>query len=385
VRILLLNYEFPPLGGGGGVACFDVARHLAKRHHVDVVTTGFEGVPSFELRDGVRIHRVPVLARKHRETATKLSMLMYLPAAVRTVLQLSRTQPYDVMNTWFAVPTGPVGALLSRLLGLPNLLTLVGGDLYDPSKRMSPHRSAPMRAAVRWVLRSATSVTAISSDTMARARDYFGFSRAIEVIQLGVDRPEFSPAERTDLGLSDDKFYVVSVGRLVPRKAFADLIAAMVAIDAAEVELLIVGEGPERGRLESLAERLGVANRVHLMGLLSEERKYQLLAASDVFALTSMHEGFGLVFLEAMHCGLPIVATDEGGQRDILEDGKTGFLVQPGDVAAVAAKIAWLRERPEECRLLGLHNRKRASLFSAARCAEAYEELMVSVCRDFRR
>src|SRR5690606_9318654 len=142
----------PPLGGGGGVVMAALARQLAKRHEVTVLTSRAQKLPSDSTEADVRILRVPVWFRRQRAVASFASMLAYLPSALIRGSSLLRRRPFDVINTHFVVPTGPVGHCLSRLYGVPNVLSVHGGDLYDPSKRLSPHRHAPLRSLVRSLL-----------------------------------------------------------------------------------------------------------------------------------------------------------------------------------------------------------------------------------------
>ena len=132
-----------------------------------------------------------------------------------------------------------------------------------------------------------------------------------------------------------DAVYLVTVGRLVRRKNLGSLLTALHRLGLPDVRLLVIGEGPERANLEAQARELGIAERVQFRGFVAEETKYQLLAAADLFVLPSLHEAFGLVYLEAMHCGLPVVATVPGGHEDFLSDGRTGFLVPRDDAGAL--------------------------------------------------
>src|SRR5437899_147046 len=145
MRILFCNYEYPPLGGGGGVINALLAEEMAKHHEVTVLTSQGRQLPPVPLENGVRVVRSPVFFRKQEAVASLVSMLSFLPMGVRTGKELLRRTEFDVINTHFVLPTGPVGDALSRYAGIPNVLSLHGGDLYDPSKWTSPHRHPVLR------------------------------------------------------------------------------------------------------------------------------------------------------------------------------------------------------------------------------------------------
>src|SRR4030042_1597376 len=139
MRILMINYEFPPLGGGGGVASYEIAKALAARdHEVDVLTTKWRGLPSKEVVDGLSVYRAPVVGRGRLATASIPSMLSFLPSGIATGYRTLGRRGYDVLNTHFAIPSGPTGVALSRLFRTPPLITIIGGDIHDPSMRLYP-------------------------------------------------------------------------------------------------------------------------------------------------------------------------------------------------------------------------------------------------------
>lgn len=375
MKVLTFNYEYPPLGGGGGVAHALVAEELARAHHLSVVTSGRQDLPRRERRRGVEIRRVPVMGRESDQVASLPSLITYPPSALHETWRRLRSEPWDLVHGHFAVPTGPASALAGRMLDVPHVVTLYGGDVYDPSKTLSPHRWRGLRAVVSAVLRDAEVVVADSTDTRDNVRRYYPYDGEIEIIPLGVREPQYEETSRSDLGLPKDDLLLATVGRLVRRKGIDELLRAVADLADLNPHLVVVGDGPLRDDLRRLAGKLGVADRVHFAGFVPEETKWQVLACSDLYASTTVHEGFGLVYLEAMLTGLPVVTFAHGGQTDFLNDDETGALVEPGDRSAFVEAVRSLAGDERLRRAIGRRNRERATGYTARRCAAAYEEL----------
>jgi glycosyltransferase involved in cell wall biosynthesis len=383
VHILFCNFEYPPLGGGGGVVNAMLAEELARRHRVTVLTSRGPGLPSESVESGVRIVRVPVFFRRKLSVANMPSMFAYLPSGILRGRGLLRRQAYDVINTHFVVPSGPVGNTLSRHSGVPNVLSVHGGDLYDPSKWTSPHRHAFLRAWIRRLLRRADAVVGQSRNTLDNVKRYYAPEIDGIRIPLGICRPPAGgAAARGDYELGDDDILLVTVGRLVPRKGLPQLVRLLETLADPRVRLVIVGSGPEEPMLREEAARRGVAEQIVFAGFVSEEEKFRILRMCDAFVSTSQHEGFGLVFLEAMACGLPVVCYDFGGQTDFLEDGRTGFLAPLNDEPGFADRCRRLIGDPALAREQGEQNRKRVEDLFIESCAARYEEVFDRVVAD---
>jgi glycosyltransferase involved in cell wall biosynthesis len=381
MRVLAINYEYPPIGGGGGVVFQQICEELATRHDVEVITSGYGDLPDIEHRGRLIIHRVPVVLRTDKATATMPSMLSFWPSSQRYGGRLLAARPFDVINSHFVVPSGPSADTLARRFGLPHVLSIHGGDIYDPSKTMSPHKLPLVRGMIRRLLGKADRVVAQSTNTADNARRYYDVKRDIDVIPLGIEptpQPEKDKAAlRREMDLPEDAFVISTVGRLVERKKVDQLIDALAAMGRPEARLVVIGDGPKKQAWAQHAQQLGVEDRVELRGFVEHGDKYKLLAASDVLASTSEHEGFGLVFLEAMDQGLPVVAYDHGGQTDFLTDGVTGGVVPLGDTRRFASTLAGLAEDPGRCQQIGQANRELAADYYIQRCADQYEALMV--------
>lgn len=371
LRILVLCYEYPPVGGGGGVGAQMYAEAWATAGNEVLVLTGEAPErPSDSVESGIRVVRVSTPGKKLRATASIPTMAAYLGSAMAWITRNRNVLgPFDVINTHFVVPTGPLGWWASRVLGLPNVLTIIGGDIYDPSKASSPHRHGMLRAMNRRLMNDADRVVAISTDTRRRAQEFYSVERPIEVIPYGFRPPEFD--RQSGGGSTGQEFRLVAVGRLVKRKGFSFLIEAVSRLPD-QVKLSLVGDGPLDAELRDLARRRGVENRVEFLGFQDRQSILELMANSDCFVLSSLHEGLGIVVQEAMFSGLPIVATDEGGQIDLVSDGEGGFLVTPGDSDALAAAVLRLMKEPVLAESFGSRNRARIGQLSGEAMSGEY-------------
>lgn len=372
MRLLIVSYEYPPLGGGGGVVVRALVGQLTARHDVTVLTSRGPGLPPESLDCGARIVRVPVLGRRDLQTASLPSMLSYVASARRCGRRLVREQRFDVVHTFFAVPSGPAGAAIARRSHAPHVLSLMGGDVYNPTRLINPDRFSPLRAVVGRVIRGADAVTSLSRDVAQRASRLSG-RQDIEVLPCALEPPEPARSNRAQLGWGPDEVVVLAIARLIARKNL-ELLVRAVGSAGLPLRLEIVGDGPERKSLEALAAAVAPA-RVAFAGAVDAKQKALRLASADIFALVSLHEGFGLVYVEAMHAGLPVVAGNVGGQTDFIRDGANGLLVRPGDVAATARALGRLAGDPALRRRLAEMGQRTAAEYTPERLASQYVDL----------
>jgi glycosyltransferase involved in cell wall biosynthesis len=375
MKILYVNFEYPPLGGGGGVINAHLAEEMAKRHKVYVLTSQAFGLPEESVENGVRVVRTPVYFRDKEPVANLLSMMAFIPNGIAVGKKLLERQKFDLINTHFVLPSGPVGDALARHAGIPHVLTMHGGDLYDPSKFTSPHRHLFLRAWVRKLIKRADAVVGGSINTLENMRKFYTPELKGNLIPLGIKRPDCYPNHRREYGFHDDDILMVTVGRLVPRKAIDQLISMMGRLKQDNVHLLVVGKGPEEPNLKESARRLDVSQQVHFYGFVEDCEKFRLLGMSDIFVSTSQHEGFCLSFLEAMHGGIPIVSYDYGGHTDYLEDGKTGFVVPLNNLDLFIHQTKQLVDSKKLRTKMGKFNRRLVEEFYIDNCAKKYEAI----------
>ena len=378
MKILFCNYEYPPLGGGGGVVNALLAQEMAKQHEVAVLTSQGLDLPRENMERGVRVIRAPVFFRKKQTVANFVSMFAYMVTGTKVGKRLLQKESFDVINTHFVLPTGPVGDALARGSGIPHVLSIHGGDLYDPSKFTSPHRHLFLRMWVRRLLRRANHVVGRSNNTLQNLRRYYSRQIATRV-PLGIQRPKLEKVSRSQFGFADDEVILVTVGRLVARKAVDQLISLIERFQGLAIRLLVLGSGPEEHKLRELAKAKHVEKQIEFMGQVGESEKFRLLQISDLYVSTSQHEGFGLVFLEAMACGLPIVCYDFGGQTDFLQDWESGHLVPLNDLETFREGCLQLIRDPGRRERVGTHNLLVMENYYIDQCARRYEQIFNQV------
>lgn len=373
MKLLILNYEFPPLGGGGGSFSRDLAFELAKDNEVDVLTTHFKGLMREEKLGGVNVYRVPVVGRSSLYYATLPSLFSFPPPAIMKGLELNKKKNYDIINTHFAVPTGPAGSIISRLSDRPNILSIHGSDIYNPIRKDSPHKNFFYSQGVKYSFNNSERIIANSNYIKEMSLKYYSPKKNIDVIPLGMKKVEFPPAGRKDLGLDENKTYIVSMGRFNRIKGCEYLLRALK--DVEDAHLLLIGDGEEKENLKNLASELGITNRVEFLGWVTGEKKYQYLALGDLYVVSSIHEGFGMTILEAMGSGTPIVSTNVGGQKDIIRTEENGILVPPCDFRALAKAIKELLQNKEKRERMISFNREYVKSFYISETAKKYLEI----------
>jgi glycosyltransferase involved in cell wall biosynthesis len=374
--ILLINYEYPPLGGGAANATAALAREMARQGwRVTVATSAYRGLPSREITpDGVEIRRIPTIRRRVDRSGVA-EMLVFLAASlVWTPVLAAWRRPKGII-AFFGLPCGPAAWLTRLILGTPYVVSLRGGDV--PGFRYEGielyHRlSAPV---IGFLWRRAAAVVA-NSDGLAELARRFAPDMAIPVTHNGVDPDRFKPApdapRRAD---AEGPLRLIIVGRLVRQKGVDVALAAMSRVKC-EVSLTVVGDGPCRAELAETAVELGLADKVRFLGWLDREAMPKAYAEAEAMVFPSRDEGMPNVVLEAMASGLPVVGTDIPGTRDLVADGVTGVLTAVDDVAAVAAAVEALAADPERRAAMGAAGRRRVcerfSWSAAARRYTAY-------------
>jgi glycogen synthase len=348
MRILMLSWEFPPRMVGGLGRHVDALTHalVTAGHEVHVVTREHPDAPAQEDVDGIRVVRVDVTPPHVSFDDFVPWVLAFNTSVLAAASRLAREHAFDVVHVhdWLVASAG-IG--ISEAFDLPLVATVHATEFG----RHQGHLPGPMNHLIHstegWLVDRAEHTIVCSTYMRDQVQTLFGASDArIDVIPNGVAMDAFElpdtevTALRTRL-VDGDAHLVLFAGRLEYEKGVQTVLHALERLTArvGPVRFLIAGVGTYSDELRALVERLGLTHRVRFTGFLEERALRLHYAAADVAVAPSIYEPFGLVAVEAMACGTPVVASDTGGLREIVAGGH-GLTFPPQDAVQLADRIA---------------------------------------------
>lgn len=373
MHLLLINNEFPPIGGGGSTVTKYAIRYLtAAGHAVTLITSRYRDLPHRETIEGATVIRIPAI-RRYKDYCAPWELVIFgLSALIYTFWYTARHQ-VDFIQAYFAVPAGWVAWIIHRLRGIPYGVYFGGSDIpgANPSrfKKIYPWLT-PLLVAI-WRQAAFRTVCSQELATLGRAADP---TADFIVIPNGVETDRFKPAVRPP----SSKIKILFIGRLIPRKGFERVVRALPAVRSTTkqpFEVEVVGSGAARPDLDALAETLGVTDLIRYVGAVPYESLEQSYQYADIFILTSLSEGMPSVILEAMGCGLPIIASDVGGNNEIVREGENGYLIDGDDIALIATRLAALINDDQLRHRLGARSRALSLAYDWRNIMGRYQKL----------
>jgi N-acetyl-alpha-D-glucosaminyl L-malate synthase BshA len=363
-----------PTHGGSGIVATELAKELGKLgHEVHIISFALPIRVTPGLRN-IFFHKVEVSA---------YPLFKYPPYSLEVtamIADVARNHNLDVVHVHYAIPHGMSAWAAREMLAeegvrLPFITTLHGTDITVVG-------SEPTMAQVtRFILRHSNAVTAVSDWLRGETERFFDMRCPIFVIPNFIDPQAFRRQRRTmqDGFAAPGEKLMLHVSNFRPVKNVPDIIRVLHhAARRIACRLVVVGDGPDRPHAEQLARDLGVSDRVTFVGMQSNVLEY--LSMADLYLMSSSSESFGLSALEAMSCGVPVVAYRVGGMPEVILDGRTGLLVAPGDAAALGEAAVMLLEDDARRRRFGRAARRRVlEEFTAERIVRQYEALYRAV------
>ena len=351
MKIVILVSMFPPSHiGGAEIAAQNEARFLSKRgHDVFVVTSSARGIKSHYKEDGFSANRIYY---------PKVKFFGVIIFWLRCFFTIRKINP-DIVYVEI-IQMGIPCFLAKKIFNIPYVVQCQGSDVYLPWRLK--------KVTTKIVFNNAAAVIALTENMKAEIKK--NYKNNLFIIPNGINLEEFKvfPRQlaRKELGIKEEENVVIFIGSLKAVKGVKYLIEAVSIAREKGVwlKLLLVGGGEEKEELRNLSEKFAVKDCVSFIGSVQNKEVSKYMGASDIFVLPSLSEGFGIVNLEAMACGLPVIATNVGGIPDIIKDGENGFLVDPKDSAQIAEKILLLFENAKLRAKMSANNKEEVKKYS---------------------
>jgi glycosyltransferase involved in cell wall biosynthesis len=367
MKILMLNYEFPPIGGGAANAHLHLLKEYAQRDNltVDVLTSGPKpGFTTENFAENIIIYKVG-LHKKSLHYWRKTEVLEWLFKARPRYRKLLRDNEYDLVHAFFGFPTGWLCYRTAEKL--PYIISLRGSDVPGYNARLGLDYKI-LAGLFRRIWKNASVIVANSKGLRELALKFMPQVK-INVIYNGIDTSKFIPADNKKI---QKPLRLLIVGRLISRKRIDLLIEATAELNQLGIpaKLNIAGEGNLMNELISLAEKLQIADKVHFLGRVPSDQMPEIYRNNDIFLMSSMHEGMSNAMLEAMASGLPIITTRCEGAEELITDN--GVVVEQPQAQLIANAVQCLAKNKESYNLMSTAARKQAENFTWHTVAEQY-------------
>ncbi len=370
MKVLMLNYEFPPIGGGAGQAHLAILRQYAGRNDLSVDVLASAPTPGFavqKLSDNVTIHTVGV-HKKNLHYWRKIEVVEWVAKARRPYRRLLEQNRYDLVHAFFGLPTG---WLCYRTAGqLPYIISLRGSDVPGEHARLQLEYKL-LGPLLKRIWASAAGLVACSEGLKNRALKFLP-SVDIDVIPNGVDLNRFYPAAAQNMS---GELKLLTVGRLSVTKRVEMLIKAVEILSKKNkrTRLTIAGGGGLLEQLKNLVEQKKLTDIINLTGRIESEKMPDVYRQNNIFVSASMQEGMSNAMLEALAAGLPIITTRCEGVDELITDN--GIVVEDTGAVALAEAINDLAENKQRYNAMCAAARRQAEKFGWENVAEEYIKL----------
>ncbi len=379
MKILIICHEFPPIGGGAGNAAMYLAKNLAFKHEVTVLTSRFKNLKNG--MQGVDMIYLPVL-RKHIDRTSPLELLSFTLSGIFYVLAKFKKSRYDVCLAIHGIPSGWLALFIQKVFRIPYVVSLRGGDVpgFLPESYDNLHRAVKFLTLKYW--KSAQRLITNSQGLRELAKNTaMIMNKNIEVIPNGIDCEFF----RTDFQARDKNVIkMLFTGRITEQKGLEAFIKTLKqARGAIKRKFLfqIIGEGPLKLPLQNLSRELFHENTVSFGSWIEKDKLLREYQIADIFILPSYYEGMSNSLLEAMACGCMIIATDIAGNNELVKDGKNGFIFKPGDDNKLKEiLISVLNNDLNVIQSMGRESRAIAEGYNWSNVSKRYEAYLAASC-----
>lgn len=321
-KIFVINYEHPPIGGGGGRVAANIAKRLSDNYDITIFTAHYKGLPKDEHEDGYRVRRIFAF-RTRPDRCAVWQMFMFIICGFFSILFAVLKEKPSLIHCHFAVPSGVLGYVFNKLLGIPYIITLHGGDVPSFIPQQTGKYFKLFKLITYPIWKNAAKIIAVSEWLKEMAQ--YDYPRVkVDAIPNGCDTGIFFKANKKQ----DDTLKFLFVGRLSVQK---DPVVMLEALNRCELDnkwvLHIVGDGPLLPMVKQKVEDFGFQDKVIFHGWRDQLFVRNMMQGASLLLMPSIVESSGLVALESISCGTPVICSDIPPLKSVIHDTKFGVVL----------------------------------------------------------
>ncbi|MDR3583564.1 MAG: glycosyltransferase family 4 protein [Candidatus Pacebacteria bacterium] len=383
MRVLFLNYEYPPLGGGAGNATKYILKEFSEYGDVklDVITSSSDFFGMENIGDNITIYKLPIGKKPGGiHSQSRLEIIKYSFKAFLFAKQLIGKNKYDLSHSFFTVPCGFLSLVLKLRYKIPYVISLRGADVPGYTDRFKILYIF-IKPLVGLIWKNSFAVVS-NSDKLRDLALVTNKKQKISVIFNGIDTREFYPGNFKSEEKKED-FSILFVSRLCQRKGAIFLLEAIEELvkSGYKIKSIFVGDGEQKKELQKFAQEHEISDEALFCGKINHDDLPRIYQSADVFVFPSLNEGMSNALLEALASGLPVIVTDVGGTQELIKNKINGFIVPLRNAKAIATALKELINNSEMRKRMRSENRKKAENMSWENVAREYLNIYKSVIK----
>jgi glycosyltransferase involved in cell wall biosynthesis len=365
MRVLILNYEYPPLGGGAGNATYHLLREYSGLGiEVDLVTSSEAKEEKLTPFEGITVYKININKNDEIHNQSYKDLLTYSVKAFRKAKSLKQNNEYNLVHAFFGIPCG----FIALLLDIPFIVSLRGSDVpfYSDKYYYIDKFVFQYLSKIIW---SKSCSTIANSSGLALLANQTAPKQVIKIIPNGVDTVVYRPSNQS-IG-NNEGLTLLFCGRLIERKGVNFLVEAFLEFNNSKKHhLILAGDGPLKQKLEERVRESGQDGQVEFLGVVQKRGLPEIYRRADLFVLPSKNEGMSNSILEAMATGLPILTTNTGGCAELVDEN--GIIIEKENSGSILNALKMLDRDREAIRYMGEASRRRANEMNWLEIAKNY-------------
>jgi glycosyltransferase involved in cell wall biosynthesis len=387
MKVLMPVLHYRPVIGGFEIFIQNIAERLGKTVDVFIITGRVRHTANKERRGGLRIFRHSLFSLKDLSYSPWFYILTAMPFIFLRSFYMIKREKIELVHCQGFL-SGILGYFLKKFAKTPYVITIQSADfsVYHPRANIKPIKWI-YKFIEKRIFQNAVKCHGVSNYLREHFKKH-GIKDAV-VVPNGVDQKEFKPdikkkTTRKELGIDTGNLIVACGSRLEHKNGTHDVITAASYLKKRinDFKIVVIGDGPDRRKLEKMIKKFKLEDKVCLLGYVLHPELPKYMAAADIFVRPSLAEGFGIIFIEAMACEVPVIGTPVGGIVDFLHDKKTGLFCEPGNPKSIAEKIEILiRDKKLRDKLIKSAKQMVGEVYNwdkiSERLGRIYKEIMI--------